>query len=111
MNKKGFTLVEVILSLAIVGIIAVAILPIFNIGLKNILISGNRTEAVARARDNIYDDAVLSEFTIEVKLPSVLQAGVTENVEVQGNVISSSAEIQGSGSRTVDLYMYVPNNY
>lgn len=45
-NKKGFTLIEVILSIAIIGIIAIFVVTIFGSGFRNIINSGKRTQEV-----------------------------------------------------------------
>lgn len=52
-NYKGLTLIEVILSIAIIGIISISLLPIFNIGLKNIVNAGSRTKNVYEAQTSI----------------------------------------------------------
>lgn len=45
-RKKGFTLIELIVSIAILGIMAVAFLTMFFNGYTNIISAGNRTRAV-----------------------------------------------------------------
>lgn len=43
-RRKGLTLIEIIISIALLGMVAVVFLTIFNSGNKNILSSGDRTK-------------------------------------------------------------------
>lgn len=57
-KKAGFTLIEVIISIAIVSIIAAAFLSAFSNGFINIIRSGQKTEAAEKAQkiiDLIYE--------------------------------------------------------
>lgn len=49
-NKSGLTLIEVIISMAILGIIAVAILNTFTFGYDNIFAMGRKTKATQIAQ-------------------------------------------------------------
>jgi prepilin-type N-terminal cleavage/methylation domain-containing protein len=72
-QNKGFTLIEIILAMAILGIILVAFMGAFSGGFINIITMGNKSKAVAEAQaviDFMYtegiDEAVLtSTFDIE----------------------------------------------
>lgn len=54
-NIKGLTLIELIIALAIIGIIVVTFLPIFTTSYTTIFGMGNRTDAVAIAQEIIDD--------------------------------------------------------
>lgn len=60
-HHKGLTLVEVIVSLAIIGIIAVSLLPMFTSGFANMMSTGRRTNAMnhdaQKYMDQIYSGA------------------------------------------------------
>lgn len=45
-DRRGLTLIEVVISMAIISIMAVTILGVFNISITNIFKSGRRTEEV-----------------------------------------------------------------
>ena len=52
-NKKGFTLIEVILSIAILGIISIAFLSMFTSGIVGISNSGKKSESHYTAQSDI----------------------------------------------------------
>lgn len=52
-DRKGLTLIEIIITIAIMAIIAVIILGVFNISIKNIFKSGQRTEKVLNLKKDI----------------------------------------------------------
>lgn len=64
-KRSGITLIEVILSIAIIGIIAITIFGAFAIGITNIGRAGKRTESVLLANDYI-DKAILNVDTINL---------------------------------------------
>lgn len=59
MNKKGFTLIELIISMAILGILIVAFMTVFNFSYINLINSGNRTDAAYDA--NSITDSLFSK--------------------------------------------------
>ena len=107
MNKDGFTLIELIVSLAIMGLIVVTILPIINTGLSNIIYSGNRTEAVSLANDDIFNNTEKENFSIVVKLPDKVSDDI--DVIVEGNIITGTSNISGRSDSKFELYIYRPN--
>lgn len=110
MKRKGFTLIELIISLAIIGLIAVSMLPILSTGLRNIVLAGNRTEAVSLAHDNIYNDSTLVNFNISVNLPTIDEDD-EETISVEGNIVTGNANIIGSNNSQVELFIYRPISY
>lgn len=56
-KKKGFTLVELIIAIAIISIVTVGCLPIFLSSYKNVISSGSKTKNVFDAQTKI-DSAI-----------------------------------------------------
>ena len=69
-KNKGFTIIEIIVSLAIIGILAVVFMSVFSTGLVNIVRAGVRTKAVGTAVDEFYDEPdIISSDTLEISCP------------------------------------------
>ena len=110
-NKKGLTLVEIILSLAIVGIIAVSIIPLFGTSIKGIARSGKRTSDIVTLQDNMVENIRKSEDGItEVATPispvEVHIPGVTTNgpLEVKGDLL----EVIDEKDESVKIQTFIP---
>lgn len=52
-NKNGFTFIEILISIAIFSIIAVAFLTVFTSSVLGIISMGNKSQASAKAQDII----------------------------------------------------------
>ena len=66
-QKEGFTLIEIILAMAILGIILVAFIGAFSNGFTSILNTGNKTRAVAQAQaivDFIYEEGTIDSAVL-----------------------------------------------
>ncbi|MGI6426672.1 MAG: prepilin-type N-terminal cleavage/methylation domain-containing protein [Natronincolaceae bacterium] len=104
-NKKGFTLMEVILSIAIFGIIAIFVVTIFSSGLKNIYRSGKRTEEVFELESKINEE-ILNEdngdVLIKVDIP-----GVGEK-EIEGKMITISSDPL-ENQHDIEIITFIPN--
>lgn len=111
MKNQGYTLIETIISIAIIGIIAISILAIFNSGLINITKAGNRTKAVSIAEDTFLNDGEIIDesIEIEVQLPNVDDMS---NYKIKGKVIKGEV-ILNSGFKNetkVEIKAFVPNS-
>jgi prepilin-type N-terminal cleavage/methylation domain-containing protein len=51
--RKGLTLIEVIISIALMGIVLVSVLSIFDTGLFNIKRAGDRTDVVVEVKSQV----------------------------------------------------------
>lgn len=106
-KRKGLTLIELVLSLAIIGMIAVSMLNLFGTSLLNISRAGNRTSNTETATNNFVSspDPISDEITLTIDL------GVTgeDNVEVIGRMGRGSATVPNSyGNVQVDIESFVP---
>lgn len=95
-NNKGLTLIEIIVSLAIIGIIAVVFFSLFNTSLVNIVRAGIRTKAVGVAVDDFNDSPeIISSKTVLIELP--VAGGGTNVIEINGSYARSKVNvIEGS---------------
>ena len=60
MNEKGFTLVEVVISILLIGVIAVAILPMFFQGVRVLFSSESKTSAINKAKEDVINNYIKS---------------------------------------------------
>lgn len=69
-SRKGMTLIEVVVSLAIIGLVATTMLGVFNTGLINIVKSGLKTNATLESEailnSGSYSD--VNSFDIDVEI-------------------------------------------
>lgn len=97
-SKKGLTLIELIVSLAIAGIIAISMLSLFNTSIINIIRAGDRTEEVYKKKEDIDKTVtfVPSDSTTEVDVESleisVKLPGVVTHETVKGTLLTNSDE-------------------
>lgn len=93
--NNGFTLVEIILSIAILGIIAVAFLPIFTTGIKGIANSGSRSKSSYQAQDaielkqSIGASSTSAPLTIVFPNPNPSEASI--NVQMNGEIVTNGS--------------------
>jgi prepilin-type N-terminal cleavage/methylation domain-containing protein len=66
-SQKGFTLIEIIIAIVILGIILIPLIGVFTKGFTHIMAMGNKTRAIAKAEAVI--DYIYAEGTYE---PSIL---------------------------------------
>lgn len=107
-NNKGLTLIEVVLTITIIGIIAISILSIFNTGLVNIVRAGIRTENVLNIQKDI-DDAIKNKSgtvgEVIVSIPGVTDKdGLDKPVVVPGKLI-----VIPSDDNSIQITTFVPN--
>ena len=102
MVRRGFTLIELIVSIAIIGMIAVALLPAFNLSIMNIVRAGNRTRSVTVAEENITLVENPIPFQYEVLLPGdIIKI-------VKGTQVTGTSSIEGSNGAEVGIFSYIP---
>jgi len=99
LNKKGFTLIEVIVGIALFGIITISFLPMFTFGIVNMHRSGNRTETVYKIQSSIEKN--------EPATPKKEQININfsgKEINININVYELEGVYDSSGSKTSIFY-------
>lgn len=111
--RKGMTLIEVIISMAVIGLIAMTMLSVFNTGLVNITRSGSRTTAIAESETELSsaDNLAIDSYNLNVELideegsPSIIVVPVS----VFKGSVSVDSGLAGSVSVEITEYRYDPD--
>lgn len=94
-NKKGFTLIELIVSIAIVGLLAVILTSVFSNSFINIVRAGKRAGAVSDAEKVLSGDnpTVIEDRTVKVSLPIIDENGdeIVKDIDVKVNIVEGTA--------------------
>lgn len=105
MKNKGFTLVEAILAIALIGLIAAFILPGITFGFTNLFSSAKFTDSAFEAQQSI-------ELVIEEKRKEPLEGAIdTDTISVFGKSIIGhvvSQDIESGGNVHGQLNAFIP---
>lgn len=119
-ESKGFTLVEVIISIGIISMILVSLLSFFAGGFKSIIYNGKRTKEVFEAETKLGDvissihgagyvntdpDVAIVPSSISIKIYSSDGSSVT-NSPVSGQTIT----VDGGPDSNIAISTFVPDN-
>ena len=103
-TKKGMTMIELIVSLAILGIIAVTFLSIFVSMFRGIMNAGHRGKAAFSAQQSI-ENSIATNIKDGTATLKITYNGTTE-VTIQGKNQSGTAT---SGTSSVTVRVFIPN--
>jgi prepilin-type N-terminal cleavage/methylation domain-containing protein len=104
-NKKGFTLIEAVIAIGIIGIMSVSFLSMYTLGFTTISKSGSKSSALFAVQDKL-----------EGKLngtPSMTPTSLTiivpnsSPISVSGNIITESTTVKG---QAVTITAFKPSN-
>lgn len=102
-TRKGLTLIEIIISIAIISLLAVAILGMFNFSIVNIIKSGKRTERVVKVKElidmeinNSIDNGI---YEVDVTLPG----------DINKTILGTMIEKQSPDDPKIKINTFVPN--
>lgn len=106
-KRKGLTLIEVVVSIALMGMVVLIFLTIFNTSNRNITKSGDRTDDIFEIQNEI-DSVINSPDFIEERI----NKDGYDNIEVNIEGISESQKIKGKilirNKDGVEITTFVP---
>lgn len=101
-NTEGLTLMEVIISLAILGIITVSIITIFSNSYSNIFSLGNRSKALAEASRRI---EILYTIPVEARNVATLKDALVDATTIY---VEDEAALYHTTSENITRFMINP---
>lgn len=104
-RQNGFSLIEIIVSMAIIGIISITFLTIFTSGFSNIFAAGNKSEALLNSQAVIEDS--IAYLTTSNSYNLTIRLNGADNI-VEGYRIYSTKTY--NNNRMVDLALFIPKN-
>jgi prepilin-type N-terminal cleavage/methylation domain-containing protein len=104
-RQKGFTLLEAIIALGIIGIIAVSFLSMYTFGFTNISKSGSRSSALFTAQSNVEEKLSGTPGTTPSSLTITIPN--SSSISVPGNTIIESVTANG---QAVTIKAFKPSN-
>ena len=95
-NKKGFTLIEIILAIAIIGIMAVAFIPVFTSGFKGVIYAGETKTGMFDSQNILEQEVADSVNTGTETLTVIFPADGTNpefSVTTNGETVNNDSYI------------------
>ena len=105
-DKKGFTLVELIVAIAIIGIISVFVLSAFSSGVKIISKARFSSAAGYNTQSIVEDDLKNSSITTN-NITITLPGSPSSTIMASGTISTKSAVVNGE---TVTITYFKPGN-
>lgn len=110
-SRRGMTLIEIVIAIAILGIITAVFLSSFTTGYINIFNMGKKTKAMYQAQtmlDRISDSAMTAEETIQALYPDAQEYGVPGDTDssVKTWYHVENRTIDGQALEVVSLLIY-----
>lgn len=103
-NREGLTLIEIVISIAIISIIAITILGIFNISVTNIFKAGQRTNEVLNVKESVDDEIKVNESKTDGIDKVTITIDGIESQEIEGTFIDKN-----SGNFNINIRTFVPD--
>lgn len=111
MNEKGFTLTEVIIAVALVGIMAVGFIPVITAQYINIQRSGDKSQVTYIALEDLEEQVSADSGEISATDPDATKIEITfgsdPTIEVDAKQIKAEASKSGTNTKT-ELKVAIP---
>lgn len=109
-KQKGFTLIEILVAIAILGIMAAAFLPLLTNSMSGIFWTGHREGLLYRAQSKLETftgstSTTVTEGTTVTDVTVVPISKIITTPEINGQI--QEVEVTENGT-SVSLYMFVP---
>jgi prepilin-type N-terminal cleavage/methylation domain-containing protein len=92
-SKKGFSLIEAVVSIAIIGIISISFLSMYTSGFTTISKNGSRSSALFTGQSNIEEKLNGTPGTTSTSL--TISIPNSSPISVSGNIITESVTVKG----------------
>jgi prepilin-type N-terminal cleavage/methylation domain-containing protein len=117
MKNNGFTLIEVIISIFLIGIIVVAVFPMFNQGFRNLFSFTSKTNAINEVRSDLINVLRGGEIPSSVTISSPDITIDFDDNDIDSISINSKAysvirdySLPGKGEENLELEYYSYDN-
>jgi general secretion pathway protein I len=97
--NKGFTLIEILVAMAILGICLVTILQLFSGGLRSSRISRDYTKAIFHAREKMTEILLFEELA-----EGTLEGDFADGYRWQAQILEVGIDQEGMPSLPIDLF-------
>lgn len=106
-NNEGFTLVEVLIALAILLVISFALLALFANSYRNIEISGQKNKELYIIQQKLEQPINSDKTSIEKNL-TISFPGVEQPIKMPGRIHREKAKIQ---DKEISIFVFIPDQY
>jgi len=108
-NDKGFTLLEIVVCIAIILVIGVSLIPLFSFGYTQTVASGNKTTALYKEAESMDSalDKISTGFTTSTSKTLVLTFGGTV-FSVTGTLYKAAVDYVAPGEKAT-IFSFQPN--
>lgn len=100
-NKKGITLIEIIIAIAILSIVVIVFLTVFSFGFKSIVTAGDRTSDMFEVQSNI-------ENSLTQKYNGTTPASVGQ-ITIDGGSIVPQGIVTSKIVNGVEIWYFMPS--
>ena len=106
-KNNGFTLVEIIISITLLGIIAIAVFPVFSNIFNSIFSAGDKTVATYQAQQDIINDL---ESGSGSSTTVTFSNGGSIDIDINANMFNATSSYKKpnvkAASEQVQIYYY-----